>query len=55
METVGFNSSHIFEIWVDIKGRWGVGMVVLQVYTDDIECNVNVSQKGFVWLHMADL
>ena len=49
LETVSLNGSLIFEIWVDIQGHRGVGMVALKVAGEDLECNVNLHQKGFVW------
>ena len=45
-----FNDSLRFEIWVEIKGRGAVFMVVLKVDGEDIEWNVNRKQKGFFGL-----
>ena len=42
LETVIFNGSLIFDIWVDIQGRGGVGMRVLKVSGEDIYRNVNL-------------
>ena len=47
METVSSNGSLIFEIWVDIQGRGGVGIMVLKVESEDLDRNVNSNQEGF--------
>ena len=50
METVRFNVSFSFEIWVEIQGHGGVGLVALKVDVEDIKRNVNRNQKGFFWV-----
>ena len=37
LETVGFNGSPIFEIWIEIHGLGGVGMAVLKVDSKDMD------------------
>ena len=46
LETVRFNFSLIFESWVGIQGRGGVGLVVLNVANEYIEWKANRKHKG---------
>ena len=41
LKTVSFNGGLSFERWVEIKGHYGVGLVVLKVNDKDLEWNVN--------------
>ena len=50
METVSFNRSLSFEIWVEIQVRGGVVLMLLNDTGDDIERNIDCNQKGFFWM-----
>ena len=45
LKTEMFNVSLSFEIWVEIKSREEVGLVLLKVTGEDLEWNVNRNQK----------
>ena len=47
---MGFNGSLSFEIWVDIQGCGRMGLVVLKVYSEDIEWSGNLKKNLFVWM-----
>ena len=49
-ETVSFNVSLSFEIWVYIQALGGVGLMVLKVAGEYLERKVNCDQKVFVWM-----
>ena len=50
LETVGFNGSFSFDIWIDIQGRRGMGLVVLKVSSDYLEWIGKHKQNIFVWM-----
>ena len=50
LETVSFNGSLRFDIWVEIQGHGGVGLMVPKVDGEDIERNINREQKCFIWM-----
>ena len=52
-ETVSFNESLRFEIWVEIQECGGLDLMVLNVAGEDLERNINRKQKGFLWMRQV--
>ena len=53
LETVSFNESLRFEIWVEIQECGGLDLMVLNVAGEDLERNINRKQKGFLWMRQV--
>ena len=50
METVSFNDSLRFDIWFEIQGHGGVGMMLLKVAGENLENKVNCNQNVLFWM-----